>query len=504
MPENDNEYRRVRIEKLERLREEGLNPWPERFERTHLLSEARELDDDTPGVAIAGRVMTKRVMGKMSFLTLQDVSGRCQISLRRDEIGEETYKVMKKLVDIGDFVGVRGTVFTTKTGEKTVGAEEFQFLGKALLPLPEKWHGVSDQETRYRQRYLDLVMNRESMDRFLLRSRLITSMRRYLEDSGFLEVETPVLSTKASGAAARPFKAHHNALDMEVHMRIAPETYLKRCIVAGYDRVFEFARCFRNEGMDPSHLQDFTMLEYYCSLWNYEDNMSFTEKLIQHVLQELFGTLELEIHGETVDFSGSWPRRSFRDLLIEDCGLDIDEFETADALRAAIAAKGIQLDDVENLGRGNLIDQLYKKVSRPKITRPTFLVRHPVDLSPLARRSDDDPRVADRFQLLVSGWEVVNAYSELVDPIDQRERLEEQAELKQGGDEDAMEMDEDYLLAMEYGMPPISGWGMGIDRFCALITNQENLRDVVLFPLMKPEALENEDSPREEGAAEAE
>ena len=481
-----NEYRRVRISKLDRLREAGVNPYPERFERTHPLAEARALPEETDGVAVCGRVMTARVMGKLAFITLQDQSGRCQVSVRQDDVGPDVYKIVKKLTDIGDFIGVRGDTYITKTGEPTVRATALEFLGKTLLPLPEKWHGVTEQETLYRQRYLDLLMNRESMDRFLLRSRLIREIRTYLEDHEFVEVETPVIATKASGAAAKPFASHHNALDMEVFMRIAPETYLKRCVVGGFDRVFEFARCFRNEGMDPSHLQDFTMLEYYCAWWNFEDNMSFTERLVQHVLERMFGTLQIEIRGETIDFSGTWPRVSFRELIQNDCGIDIDECPDADSLRGAIAAKNIELEDVEKLGRGNLIDQLYKHVSRSKLKNPTFLVRHPVDLSPLARRNDDDPRVADRFQLVVHGWEIVNAYSELVDPLDQRARLEEQSSLKAGGDDDAMDMDEDYLLAMEHGMPPISGWGMGIDRFFALLTDQDNLRDVVLFPLMKP------------------
>jgi lysyl-tRNA synthetase, class II len=487
---SDNEYRRIRIEKSEKLRAEGANPYPERFERTHLLAAVAALPEGEGGIAIAGRVLTARVMGKLSFVTLVDQSGKAQISIKQDDLGEEAYARFKRTVDLGDFIGVRGERFTTKTGEPTIRTLELTFLGKTLRNLPEKWHGLVDQEACYRRRYLDLVMNRATMERFLLRSKLIQVVRRFLEDHAFVEVETPVLGSKASGAAARPFVSHHNALDMEVYLRIAPETYLKRCVVGGFDRVFEFARCFRNEGMDPSHLQDFTMLEYYCAYWNYEDNMSFTEKLVQHTLSALFGRLTIEIGGKAIDFAGTWPRISFRDLLARDCGIDIVEHATAASLRAAIAAKHIQLEDFENLGRGNLIDALYKKVSRPKLIAPTFITQHPIDLSPLARRNDRDPAVADRFQLVVNSWEVVNAYSELVDPIDQRRRLEEQSSLKAGGDEEAMDMDEDYLLAMEHGMPPISGWGMGIDRFCALITNQPNLRDVVLFPLMKPEAPE--------------
>lgn len=483
------DQRQVRVQKLDRLRDAGVNPWPDRFERTHLCAEARALPEDTDGVRICGRIISMRVMGKLSFATLQDQSGRCQIWVQLDKVGEDFYKqVWKKLFDIGDHIGVAGSTTVTKTGEPTVAADEIVFLGKALRPLPEKWHGVQDQETCYRQRYLDLIMNRDSLERFMLRGKIIRTIRSFLENEGFDEVETPILQTKASGATARPFFSHHNALDMNVTLRIAPETWLKRLIVAGYDRVFEFARCFRNEGMDPSHLQDFTMLEYYAAWWNYEDNMNFTERLLQHTLQECLGTLEIELGGEKVDFSGSWPRVSFRDLILKDAGIDIREDTTADALRARMKEKGIELHevDVDKLGYGNLVDQLYKKVSRPKLTGPMFLVAHPIDLSPLARRNDDDANITDRFQLVVKGWEIVNAYSELVDPIDQRQRLESQASLKAAGDDEAMELDEEYLLAMEYGMPPISGWGMGIDRLVCLLTNQENLRDVVLFPLMKP------------------
>jgi len=475
--------------KLERLREAGINPWPERFERTHSLTDARALPEGTEGVSVCGRIISMRVMGKLSFATLQDQSGRCQIWVELARVGEEFYKqVWKKLFDIGDHIGVAGSMTVTKSGEPSVAADELVFLGKALRPLPEKWHGVQDQEICYRQRYLDLIMNRESLDRFMLRSRIIRTIRSFLEEHEFEEVETPVLQTKPSGATARPFFSHHNALDMDITMRIAPETWLKRCIVGGYDRVFEFARCFRNEGMDPSHLQDFTMLEYYAAWWNYDDNMRFTERLLQHVLQECLGTLEIELGGTLVDFSGEWPRVSFRELILQDAGIDIASDSDVDALRARMAEKGIELEeaDVDKLGFGALVDQLYKKVSRPKLVGPMFLVDHPIDLSPLARRNDHTPGITDRFQLVVRGWEIVNAYSELVDPTDQRQRLEAQAALKDAGDDEAMPLDEEYLLAMEYGMPPMSGWGMGIDRLCCLLTNQENLRDVVLFPLVKP------------------
>ena len=496
---NPGDQREVRIAKLERLREAGIEPYPDRYETTHSLAAARALPEDTQGVRIAGRVMARRVMGKLSFATLQDASGTCQVALQLEHLGEEFYKgVWKKLVDVGDFLGIEGSTMLTKTGEPTVRAASVTFLGKALRPLPEKWHGLTDREACYRQRAVDLVMNRETVDRFRLRSRLVSLIRRYLEDHRFEEVETPVLQTKPSGATARPFYSHHNALDMKVSLRIAPETWLKRLIVGGFERVFEFARCFRNEGMDPSHLQDFTMLEYYAAYWNFEDNMRFTQDLFQHVLQEALGTLVIEVRGRKVDFSGTWPRVSFRDLILKDAGIDIAQCPTADALRARIEEQGVTIPDVDlkQLGLGSLVDQLYKKVSRPRLTGPVFLTDHPIDLSPLARRSDADPGLTDRFQLVVCGWEVVNAYSELVDPLDQRQRLLDQQDLKAGGDAEAMEMDEDYLLAMEFGMPPISGWGMGIDRFVALLTDQENLRDVVLFPLMRP----SDDSPADDPA----
>ncbi len=491
--------RELRLKKLAELRASGVNPYPDRFERTHTLAEARAaiqalglekgqpVRPDAPAMRLCGRLMAYRDIGKLTFCSLADASGRLQIALNKGVIGADKYQHFLKYLDTGDFLGAAGKPFVTRTGELTLNVESFELLGKALRPLPEKWHGLQDQELRWRHRYLDLVTNEETRARFRLRTALVRVVREFLDAHAFEEVETPVLCTHASGALARPFISRHNALDMEVFLRIAPETYLKRLIVGGYDRVYEFARCFRNEGMDPSHLQDFTMLEWYAAYWNFVDNMDYTEKLVKHALEKLKGTLRVEFGGKATDFGGTWPRKTLRELILGDCGIDIDRHETADALRGAIRAEGIRLEDAEKLGRGNLIDALYKKVSRPKITNPTFITSHPSDLSPLARRNDLNPEQVDRFQLLVHGWEIVNAYSELVDPIDQRARLEDQARAREGGDEEAMVMEEDYLECMEYGMPPISGFGMGIDRFCALLTGQENLRDVVLFPLMRPE-----------------
>ena len=483
------EERDIRIEKLNNIRSQGTNPYPDRAQRTHTLAEAGSLEVGTPDVEIYGRLMLKRVFGKLIFATLQDFSGRLQIGLDINSMPEESFKFFLKMIDVGDFVYAKGEIFKTHKGEVTLKVEEFKLLSKAIRPLPEKFHGITDLEARSRQRYLDLTMDDETKERFVKRMRIIKIIKGFLDNNSFLEVETPVLQAKPSGAMAKPFRTHHNALDIDLFMRIAPETYLKRCIAGGFERVYEFARCFRNEGMDPSHLQEFTLLEFYAAYWNYEDNMKFTEEMIKHLLQKVNGSLELEYQGTKIDFSGEWPRYSFKELILKHADIDIDQHPDKESLIKAIRDKNIALEEVDfkKISRGNLIDQLYKKVARPKMINPQFLIHHPIDLSPLARKNDNNPLVTDRFQLVVNSWEVVNAYSELVDPIDQRERLVAQAEARTKGDEEAMIMEEDFIECMEYGMPPISGWGMGVDRFVALLTNQENLREVVLFPLMRPE-----------------
>ncbi len=488
--------RAQRLLKLEALKAAGVRPYAARYERTHSLEQAREIaasqaagaPAEGTDVRVAGRVLTVRAFGKLVFLHLQDGSGRCQVVLDETQVGAAAMALFSACVDGGDHIGVQGRTGRTKKGEPSVWAREWTFLSKALLPLPEKWKGLADQETRQRERYLDLVSHPQTRARFRLRTRFIKTLRAYLDAHGFEEVDTPILQTKASGALARPFFTHHNALDMPCVLRIAPETWLKQCVAGGMDRVYEVARCFRNEGMDPSHLQDFTMVEWYAAYWDYRDNMDFTQGLILHLLDEVVGSRVVEVEGRPIDFSPPWPRVSMRDLVLRDAGLDYEQHPDAASLRAAIRAKGLRLerDDLEALGRGTLIDLLYKKVSRPSLVDPVFVTDHPLDLSPLARSSDENPRQVDRYQLVVNGWEVVNAYSELVDPVDQRARFESQADAKAAGDDEALEVDEEYLRAMEHGMPPMSGWGMGVERFLALLTGQDNLRDVVLFPLMKP------------------
>lgn len=483
------EYR-IRLEKLKKIKDQGLNPYPDKYEKKQSIAEI--LHKKILKVQTAGRLLTIRDMGKICFCHLLDETGTIQLVFKLDELGVEAYKHFIKIFDAGDFIGLRGETFLTQKGEFSVLVKEFKILSKTLRPLPEKWHGLKDQETIYRQRYLDLISNEDSRVRFAQRSKFIKVLREFYYSRGFTEVETPILVNQASGALAKPFKTRHNALDVDVYLRIAPEVYLKECIIGGMEKVFEIGRCFRNEGIDPSHLQDFTMCEHYAAYWNYEDNMRFTEEMFGYLMKQVFGTTVVEIKdrqgkSQKIDFKPPWPKVSFRDLLFKDCGIDIDRLTTAKELAEEIKKKDIKIDDVNRLGRGNLIDALYKAVSRDKIIKPTFLVSHPLDLSPLARRNDANSDIVDRFQLIVNTWEIVNAYSELVDPLDQRERFAAQSKAKAGGDQEAHGKDDDFVRALEHGAPPISGWGMGIDRILTLLTGQDNLRDVVLFPLMRPE-----------------
>ncbi|MFC1599606.1 lysine--tRNA ligase [Patescibacteria group bacterium] len=506
MPENNNENSNEyndRLQKLKDLQEAGQIPYLDQYKRTHKCVDAKELGEKDgvreteeimakakSDMKICGRLMTFRSHGKLSFGQLQDISGRIQICFMQDVLGKDKYKSLKK-IDVADFLGCEGELFKTKHGEITLLITDFVLLSKALRPLPEKFHGVKDQETIYRQRYLDLVMNEETKKRFEFRSNFLRKLREFYWKNDFHEIEYPVLASSASGALAKPFKTHHEALDKDFYLRIAIETYQKEAIAGGFERVFEIGKVFRNEGMDPSHLQEFTMNEFYCAYWNYEDLMKFTEEMFEYILMETVGSLDVEIldrngNPTKVNFKGPWPRHSMADLIKQDCGIDINKYDNAESLLAEIKAKKIDIEDAGKLGLGNLIDHLYKKVSRPKLVDPMFLIKHPTVLSPLARRNDENPEVADRFQLVVNGWEIVNAYSELINPLQQAEAFQSQSEAKEKGDEDAHGMDDEFVLAMEHGFPPMAGWGMGIDRIVTLLTQQDNLKDVVMFPLMRP------------------
>lgn len=461
--------------------------YPGRFEKALTCHQVGQLADGTTDIKAAGRLMSFRAMGKLVFANIQDSSGRVQISIQVDKVGQEDFTFFVHNLDIGDHIGVQGYMYTTKKGEKTLQVEKLVLLSKSLRTLPEKWHGLKDPELKARYRFLDLIMSEETRKRFKARAEMVRFIRGFLNTHGFTEVETPILQSASSGASARPFITHHNALDMPLYLRIAPETYLKRLVAGGYDRVFEIGKCFRNEGIDPSHLQEFTMLEFYAAYWNYRDNMRFSQQLIQEMLMETIGTLEITYQGQKLDFSGEWPEITYRDLVLKYTGIDLDCISTVEQLQAAIQEKDLGLPLDKYIGLGALIDALYKKYCRPHLVQPIFVTKHPTELVPLARRSDENPKVLDMFQVVVNTWEVVKAYSELVDPMDQKARMLEQLELAKAGDDEAMMLEEDFILAMEYGMPPISGLGMGIDRFAALLTDSLNIRDLVYFPSLRAE-----------------
>ncbi|MGQ0776885.1 MAG: lysine--tRNA ligase [Pseudonocardiales bacterium] len=451
--------------------------------RTDAVAASVEDAPEGTAVRLAGRVVLWRRMGGLIFGHLQDRSGRVQISLSRDELGADVFKEWVRAVKIGDFVGVAGSTYTTRRGERTLAVSELTVLNRTVRALPDKWQGISNVEARYRRRYLDLLVNADSRERFQTRAKIIQIIRRVLGDNDFLEVETPILQEVASGAAARPFVTRHNALGEDFYLRISPETYLKRIVVGSLDRVYELGRNFRNEGMDSSHLQEFTMLEWYAAYWDYRDNMTFVRELILAVLDEVLGTRTVTYDGVKLDFGTDWPELDYRSEVARRTGIDLTVVRDLPTLRERVAALGLDVEEAASYA--GLVDLLYKKTVRPGLVQPCFLVHHPAELVPLARRSDEDPTRLDMFQIVVNGWEIVKAYSELVDPVEQRLRLEEQAELREAGDDEAMMMEEDFIEAMEYGMPPMSGLGLGIDRFVALLTDASTLREVVLFPAMR-------------------
>ena len=477
----------IRRNKLDEIRK-TCNPYPAKYERTNTLKEAKELADGTKDVKLAGRVGFARKMGKLSFVKIKDLEANFQLEFREDVIGEERYDFFKRLIDSGDFIGAKGEIFTTQTGEKTLRVEEFDFLGKALRPLPEKFHGLQDTELKYRERYVDLITNEESRKVFYGRSKFYLFLRNYLDKHGFLEVETPIIQTSVSGATAKPFFTHYNALDLDCNLRIAPECYLKELIAGGYDRVYEVAKCFRNEGMDPQHNPEFTQVEWYASYWDFEDNIVFFEDFLKEAFTYLTGSAIITYQGNELDFSKPFERINYVEKMREILGFDFLNETNIDEYKSKVVEKGFftEKDMAEYKSISQLTDFLYKKLLRANIVGPVVMYNYPASLKPLARRNDDDKNIVDCFQVVVCGAEVCNAYSELVDPAVQRSTFEDQLRAKEAGDDETMDLDEDYLLSMEQGMPPISGLGCGIDRLMMLAFDQASVRDVILFPTMKP------------------
>ncbi len=477
----------IRREKLEEIKK-VCNPYPAKYERTHTLTEAKELEDGTKGVKVCGRIAFARKMGKLSFVKIRNIEDAFQLEFRVDLLGEERYEFFKKLIDGGDFIGAEGEIFTTQTGEKTLRVEKFEFLGKSLRPLPEKFHGLTDVEAKYRERYVDLMMNEESRKIFIGRSKYYFFVREFLNRYGFLEVETPIVQTSVSGASAKPFYTHYNALDLDCNLRIAPECYLKECIAGGFDRVYEVAKCFRNEGMDPQHNPEFTQIEWYAAYWDFEDNIKFFQDLMKESMEFLTGSSVVEYQGNTLDFGKDWERINYIEKMNEILGFDFLNETDINEYKNKLVEKGFfSLKDMEEYKSiPQLTDFLYKKLLRANIIGPVVMYNYPASLKPLARRNDNDSKAVDCFQVVVMGAEICNAYSELVDPTIQRETFEDQLVQKEAGDDETMDLDEDYLLAMEQGMPPISGLGFGIDRLMMIAFNLETLRDAILFPTMKP------------------
>ena len=478
----------VRREKLSALQAEGKDPFQiTRFDWDHTSAQIKENFDALEGqpVKVAGRLMSKRGMGKVSFCDLQDRDGRIQLYARQDEMDEAVYKQFKKY-DIGDIVGVDGEVFRTQRGEMSVRAKNITLLSKSLLPLPEKFHGLQDKELRFRQRYVDLMVNPEVKRNFEIRSRFIKFMRNYLDDMGYIEVETPVLNTIAGGAAARPFITHHNTLDIDMYMRIATELPLKRLIVGGMDRVYEIGRIFRNEGMDPKHNPEFTTVELYQAYTDFHGMMDIAEGILSGAAQSILGTYQVKWQGEDIDLTPGWRRLTMVDAVKEYAGVDFGAItDDAEAVSAAKAI-GVELADAAEKTWGNALYACFDQKVEEKLVQPTFITMYPVEVSPLTKRSPADPRLTERFELFICRSELANAYSELNDPIDQRQRFEKQVEQRERGDEETEMLDEDFLTALEYGMPPTGGMGMGIDRCVMLLTGADTIREVILFPTMKP------------------
>lgn len=485
MSEMVSDQRAVRREKLEKLRQLQVEPYGEKYTVTHYAADVIGRFDALEGqtVSLSGRLMTIRMHGKASFAHLQDKSGQIQVYFREDDLGEHLYQVFE-LLDIGDIIGVTGEVFKTRRGEVTVAVKDFKVLAKALNPLPEKWHGLTNVDLRYRQRYLDLIVNPDVMRVFVQRSKIIQSIRDYLTSRGYLEVETPVMHAIAGGAAARPFITYHNALGINLYLRIALELHLKRLIVGGMEKVFELGRVFRNEGISTRHNPEFTMLEVYCAHADYHDMMALTEGIVTNAAQAALGTLKLTYQGRELDLTPPWPRLTMIDAVRQYAGIDFKNIKT-DAEAVSLARqKGLEVKDTAT--RGEVLNEIFEAFVEDKLFQPTFIMDYPIEISPLAKRKADDPGMTYRFEAFIASSEIANAFTELNDPLDQRRRFEEQVAKRAAGDEEAHMMDEDFLQALEYGMPPTGGLGIGIDRLVMMLTDSASIRDVILFPTMRP------------------
>jgi len=474
-----------RLDSLSRIRARGIDPYPHSYHTSHTIREAitffEQQAESSQDISLAGRIISKRSMGKMSFLDIRDSSGKIQLSLRYDLLGRERYEFLQD-IDIGDIIGARGKLFRTKAGEITLEVSDFAMLCKSLRPLPEKWHGLADVEKRYRQRYLDLISNEESRSIFVLRSKIITAIRSFLDKQGFVEVETPVLQPRAGGALARPFVTHHHALDEDLYLRIALELHLKRLVVGGFDKVYEIGRTFRNEGISIKHNPEFTLLECYQAYSDYNDIMRLVEEMFSHIVKEVLGNTKITRNGQTIDLGLPWQRLYLREAIKRYCGIDFGDYPDAASLRTRMVELGMDIDPTK--GKGRLIDELISTFVEPKLIQPTFLLDYPVEMSPLAKRKRGDDHLVERFEGFVDGVEVANAFTELNDPLEQRERFHQQLR-ERVADEEVEIADEDFLQALEYGMPPTGGLGIGVDRLVMLFANQQSIREVILFPQLK-------------------
>jgi len=480
------ELRKNRVKKLEVVQKSGFLAYPIKTKRSHSIDETlknfAKFSGEKKEIFLAGRIKSLRVHGGATFFHIEDGKGQIQVFLRKDGIGEKTYNFFVDNFDIGDFIEVRGFLFTTKKGEKTLEVADFKMLSKSLLPLPEKWHGLQDVEERYRKRYLDLIFNPEVKKKFELRSKIVSVIREFLNKEDFLEVETPILQPVYGGAKAKPFKTHLNALDIDLYLRIAPELYLKRLLVGGFEKVFEIGKCFRNEGVDRFHNPDFSMLEFYWAYADYKDLMKLTEKLFDFLLKNIFRSTMISYQEKEVDFKTPWPRKEFSQLIKEYTKIDLDEINR-DALSKKAKELGVEIG--KGAEKAEIADEIYKKYCRPKIWEPTFVIHHPLGFQPLAKSLEENPKKLANFQLVAAGFELLNAFSELNDPLEQRRRFDEQEKMLRSGFEEAQRMDKDFLEALEYGMPPAAGFGMGIDRLVSLLTDSHSLREVILFPTMR-------------------